>query len=121
MLEQAVLADFIVEGHFARHLRKMRSLYAERRAAILQAAREINLEIHPPEAGMHCVAWLPDGMDVLALVRKAAADQGVDIAPISHFSIEPLARDGILLGYSEYSVEQIQEGMRRLAIAMDSI
>jgi GntR family transcriptional regulator/MocR family aminotransferase len=121
MLEQAVLADFIVDGHFTRHLRKMRSLYAERRAAILEAARAINLEIHPPEAGMHCVAWLPDGMDVLALVRKAAADQGVDIAPISHFSIEPLARDGILLGYSEYSVEQIQEGMRRLAIAMDSI
>jgi GntR family transcriptional regulator/MocR family aminotransferase len=98
----------------------MRSLYAERRAAILEAARAINLEIHPPEAGMHCVAWLPDGMDVLALVHKAA-DQGVDIVPVSHFSIEPLARDGMLLGYSEYSVEQIQDGMRRLGMAMASI
>jgi GntR family transcriptional regulator/MocR family aminotransferase len=120
MLEQAVLADFIVEGHFTRHLRKMRSLYAERRAAMLEAAHEINLEIHPPEAGMHCVGWPPEGMDVLALAG-AAADQGVDIVPISHFSIEPLTRDGILLGYSDYSVEQIQDGMRRLAIAMDSI
>jgi GntR family transcriptional regulator/MocR family aminotransferase len=59
-------------------------------------------------------------MDVLALVRKAA-DQGVDIVPVSHFSIEPMIREGILLGYSEYSVEQIQDGMRRLGMAMASI
>ena len=120
MFEQAVLTDFIVEGHFTRHLRKMRSLYAERRAALLEAAREINLEIHPPEAGMHCIAWLPDGMDTLVLAREAT-NKGVDLAHVSHFSIEPLARDGILLGYSDYSLEQIQDGMRRLAMAMDSI
>src|SRR6266508_1716832 len=120
ILEQAVLAEFIGEGHFTRHLRKMRSLYAERRAALLEAAREINLEIHPPEAGIHCIGWLPEGMDALALAREAT-NQGVDIAPVSHFSIEPLARNGILLGYSDYSVEQIQDGMRRLAMAMDSI
>jgi GntR family transcriptional regulator/MocR family aminotransferase len=120
MLEQAVLADFIVDGHFTRHLRKMRSLYAERRAALIEAAREIDLQIHPPEAGMHCIGWLPEGMDALSLAREAAK-QAVDIAPVSHFSIEPLARDGILLGYSDYSVEQIQDGMRHLAKAMDSI
>jgi GntR family transcriptional regulator/MocR family aminotransferase len=120
MLEQAVLTDFIADGYFARHLRKMRSLYAERRAALLEAARAINLEIHPPEAGMHCIGWLPEGMDALALIREAA-DQEVDLAPVSQFSMEPLARDGILLGYSEYSVEQIQDGMRRLGMAMDSI
>jgi GntR family transcriptional regulator/MocR family aminotransferase len=120
VLEQAVLADFIVEGHFTRHLRKMRSLYAKRRAALLEAAREINLEIHPPEAGMHCIAWLPEGMDALSLAREAT-NQGIDIAPVSKFSIEPLAQNGIILGYSDYSVEQIQDGIRRLAMAMDSI
>jgi GntR family transcriptional regulator / MocR family aminotransferase len=120
MLEQAVLADFIVDGHFTRHLRKMRSLYAERRAALIEAARAINLEIHPPEAGMHGIAWLPEEMDTLLLVRESAI-QGVDLAPVSYFSLEPLARNGILLGYSDYSVEQIQDGMRRLAKAMDSI
>jgi GntR family transcriptional regulator/MocR family aminotransferase len=120
MLEQAVLADFIVDGHFTRHLRKMRSLYAERRVTLLEAAREIDLEIQPPEAGMHCIGWLPEGMDALPLAREAAR-QGIDIAPVSHFSIEPLARDGILLGYGDYSVEQIQDGIRRLALAMDSI
>lgn len=87
---------------------------------MLEAAHEISLEIDPPEAGMHCVGWLPQGMDALTLVAKAAT-RGVDLVPVSHFSIEPLARDGILLGYSDYSVEQIQKGMKRLAIAMDSI
>ena len=120
LLEQAVLADFIVGGHFTRHLRKMRSLYAERRTAMLEAAREISLEVRPPEAGMHCVGWLPEGMDAPALVREAA-DRGVDIVPVSHFSIEPPAREGILLGYSDYSVALIQDGMKRLGMAMDSL
>src|SRR6266511_3847436 len=120
ILEQVVLTDFITEGHLSRHLRRMRSLYAERRAALLEAARELPLEIHPPEAGIHCVGWLPDGMDDLSLVR-AAAEHGIDLVPVSDFSIEPLARRGIILSYSEYNVEQIKYGIRRLAAAMRSV
>lgn len=120
MLEQLVLTDFIVEGHLMRHLRKMRSLYAERRAALLAAAWEMPLDIHPPDTGIHCVGWLPEGMDDLALVREAARHD-IDLVPVSRFSIEPLARKGILLGYSEYSVEQIQDGIRRLARAMSAV
>jgi GntR family transcriptional regulator/MocR family aminotransferase len=120
ILEQAVLMDFIVDGHFARHLRRMRSLYAERRAALLEAARELPLEIISPEAGLHCVGWLPAGMSDLALVQEAAS-HGVDLVPVAHFSMEPLERKGILLGYGEYTVEQIQNGVRRLAAAMRSV
>ena len=120
ILEQMVLTDFIVEGHFMRHLRRMRNLYSERRAALLQTAREIPLDIHPPDAGLHCVGWLPDGVDELSLVRAAAA-QGIDLVPVSNFSIEPLRRKGIILGYAEYNPEQIKDGMRRLAVALRSI
>jgi GntR family transcriptional regulator/MocR family aminotransferase len=120
ILEQAVLTDFIIEGHFMRHLRRMRSLYAERRAALLDAARELPLEIAAPEAGLHCVGWLPSGMDDQALVRKAAEHE-VDLIPVHNFAIEPLARKGIMLGYSEYSVEQIRDGVRRLAAAVRSL
>jgi GntR family transcriptional regulator/MocR family aminotransferase len=119
-LEQAVLTDFILEGHLSRHLRRMRSLYAERRAALLEAAQELPLEIHPPEAGIHCVGWLPDGLDDLSLAQAAAA-YDVDLAPVSSFSIEPLARKGVILGYSEYSVEQIKDGVRRLGAVMQSV
>ena len=120
ILEQMVLTDFIVEGHFMRHLRRMRGLHSERRAALLQTAREIPLDIHPPEAGLHCVGWLPEGIDELSLVRAAAA-QGIDLVPVSNFSIEPLRRKGIILGYAEYNAEQIKDGMRRLAVALRSL
>ena len=119
MLEQAVLTDFIVEGHFARHLRRMRTLYAERRAALIEAVSELPLEIYSPKAGIHCIGWLPDGMDDLSLVRKAAA-QGLDLWPISNFCIEPLARKGLLLGYGGYSVSEIKDAARRLTTAMHS-
>ena len=120
MLEQAVLADFIMEGHFTRHLRRMRTLYAERRNALLEAAKDLPLEIHSPEAGIHCVGWLPDGMDDLLLAARAA-DYDLDLTPVSSFSMEPLARKGLLLGYGAYSVKEIKSGIRRLKELLRSI
>jgi GntR family transcriptional regulator/MocR family aminotransferase len=113
MLEQAVLADFMIEGHFARHLRRMRALYAERRRALLEAARRLPLEIDAPEAGIHCVGWLPQGMNDRTLANRAP-EYDLNLTPISSFSIEPLARQGFLLGYGGYSVKEIEEGVRRL-------
>ncbi len=69
---------------------------------------------------MHCVGWLPAGMDDQALVQEADS-HGVDLVPVANFSMEPLERKGILLGYSEYTVEQIQDGVQRLAAAMRSV
>jgi GntR family transcriptional regulator/MocR family aminotransferase len=120
VLEQAVLADFMLQGHFRRHLRRMRTLYAERCAALLEAVRELPLDIDLPEAGIHCTAWLPAGMDEVALVRQAVAN-GLNLWPVSTYSIEPLARQGVILGYGAYSVPEIQDGVRRLAAAMRSI
>jgi GntR family transcriptional regulator / MocR family aminotransferase len=109
----------MAEGHFTRHLRRMRALYAKRRSTLLEAARELPLKIHSPEAGIHCVGWLPDGMDDLALASKAAA-YDLDLTPISSFSIEPLQRKGFLLGYGGFSVEEIREGVRRLGTLLRS-
>jgi GntR family transcriptional regulator/MocR family aminotransferase len=120
MLEQAVLSDFIMEGHFTRHLRRMRTLYAERRSALLTAARELPLEIDAPEAGIHCVGWLPDGMDDRALANRAA-EYNLELTPISSFSIEPLARKGLLLGYGGYRVQEIKAGLERLDALLHSM
>ena len=119
MLEQAVLADFMIEGHFTRHLRRMRTLYAERRSALLEAARGLPMEIDSPEAGIHCVGWLLDGKDDRLLANKAA-DYDLNLTPISNFSIEPLARKGFLLGYGGYSVQDIKDGVRRLEALLRS-
>jgi GntR family transcriptional regulator/MocR family aminotransferase len=120
ILEQAVLADFMAEGHFRRHLRRMRTLYAERRNALLKAARALPLDIDSPEAGIHCVGWLPAGMDAVAVARKAA-DYDLQLTPVSNFSIEPLARQGLLLGFGGYTVREIKAGVKRLGTLLRSL
>jgi GntR family transcriptional regulator/MocR family aminotransferase len=120
LLDQAVLADFMAGGHFARHVRRMRTLYAQRRAALLAAARPLPLEIQSAPAGLYAVAWLPPGTSEAALVAAAAAQQ-VSVAPLSQFSLEPLPRPGLILGYAEYDLPDIRAGMRRLAAALRSL
>jgi len=119
MLEQAVLADFMIEGHFTRHLRRMRTLYAERRRALLEAARGLPLEIVSAEAGIHCIGWLSDGMDDLAVAKKAI-DYDLNLTPISSFNMEPLPRKGLLLGYGGFDVQEIREGVQRLGALLHS-
>jgi GntR family transcriptional regulator/MocR family aminotransferase len=113
MLEQTVLAEFMMEGHFTRHLRRMRALYAERRSALLEAASELPLRIDSPQAGIHCVGWLPNEMDDRALASKAA-DYDLNLTPISSFSIEPLPHQGLVLGYGGFGAQEIKEGIQRL-------
>jgi GntR family transcriptional regulator/MocR family aminotransferase len=120
LLEQAVLADFIAEGHFARHLRRMRRLYAERRDLLLRAARDLPLEVETPEAGLHCVAWLPAEMDELALARAAAA-RGLVLWPLSRFRIETAGRKGLVLGFAEYDEATMRTGLERLAEAIEVV
>ncbi len=69
---QAALADFIDGGHFARHVRRTRALYAERQAALVRAVRRALrglLDVTPAEAGMHLLGWLPAGVDDRAAAR----------------------------------------------------
>jgi GntR family transcriptional regulator / MocR family aminotransferase len=120
LFEQAVLADFIVEGHFMRHLRRMRTLYAERRSVLLEAARELPLEIFSAEAGIHCVGWLPDGIDDLVIAEKASV-YDLELVTVSKFCIEPFARKGLLLGYGGYSEQEIRAGIHRLEALLRSI
>src|SRR4030095_12533957 len=99
-LEQAVLADFISEGHFARHLRKMRTLYAERQQALVNAAKsELKglLEISPSDAGMLLLGWLPQHADDRHAFR-AATTAGVEVTPLSAYCIEPPKRGALRLG-----------------------
>ena len=119
-LEQAVLAEFMAEGHFARHVRRMRVLYSERQAALIEAAeRELSgiLDLGPAETGMHLVGWLPDGADDREASRRAAAS-GVEAAALSRHRIEAPVPAGLLLGYAAYEEEEIGAGVRRLAQAL---
>lgn len=116
-LVQAVLAEFLSEGHFERHLRRMRHLYAERQQVFQRAAsRELSglLEIEPSDAGMHLIGWLPNGADDQAIANHAAAN-GVVVTPLSALSMQPLERPGWLLGFTALNARGIREGVLKLA------
>ncbi|GHO80111.1 GntR family transcriptional regulator [Ktedonobacter sp. SOSP1-85] len=120
LLEQLALADFIAEGHFARHLRKMRGLYRERRNALIEAlTQEFGemLDIIVPEAGMHLVAWLPEGMSAQRAVQQASA-HGLHLLPLSQPSQRPFQRDGLLFGFASASPEELRAGVKTLALAL---
>lgn len=119
-LEQAALADFMDEGHFARHVRRMRVLYERRKDALLTAGeRELSglLELQPATAGMHLVGWLPPGRDDREASARAAA-RGVRAYALSELRIHAADRGALLLGYAGVTEEEIAEGARRLAAAL---
>lgn len=115
-LDQAILADFISEGHFARHIRRMRALYEERQSILVTAAqRELKdlIEVGPAEAGMHLVGWLPKDVNDKQASDKAAR-YGVEASPLSAYSTNPLLRGGLVLGYTSVNSKQIRDGVKRL-------
>lgn len=117
LLEQMALADFIAEGYFARHLRKMCQLYKERRNVLVDALTwELGetVDVTVPEAGMHLVVWLPSGMNAQVVAQRAAAP-GLYVLPISQFSLRPLPRDGLLLGFASASPGELRVGVQTLA------
>src|SRR6185503_10655115 len=122
-MDQAVLAEFINEGHFARHIRRMRTLYAERQAVLVETARrELGdlIEVSPSEAGIHLVGWLARGADDRR-ASEAAAGAGVEAQALSSFSIKHPVRGGLLLGYAGYDERQIRVGIRKLSTALRGI
>jgi GntR family transcriptional regulator/MocR family aminotransferase len=99
----------------------MRALYAERLDALLQAVGRLglDLEMSAPQAAIHCVGWLPKGIDDRAVAAKAP-DYDLELTPISDFCSEPPERAGLLLGFGGYNVREIQAGVRRLGALMQS-
>ena len=119
-LEQAVLSDFISEGHFARHIRRMRALYAQRQAILIEAAsRELSglMEILPADAGMHLIGWLSPGTDDQAASARALA-RGIFAPALSSFYIGPPGPPALLLGYTGVTEQEIRHGVSQLAIAL---
>jgi len=116
-IQQAVMADFMTEGHFARHLRRMRTVYASRLAALTNAVREHApdlLEIAELEGGLNRVAWLPDGISDSDAVA-ALQPEGFACLPVSEFRLRPGGRGGLVLGFAGMTEESIEGAIRRMA------
>ena len=115
-LYQLALADFIREGHFVRHLRRMRTLYHGRRDALLDGlARHCaaSITVHNAEAGLHVSTWLREGTSDVALVRRMQ-ERRLSATALSTCYMGAAARSGLLLGFGGSNERQLRAATRTL-------
>ena len=121
LLEQFVLTEFIAEGHFGRHLRRMRQIYAERLSVLMEeSSAKLHglLEISKIEAGLQTTGWLRNGLDAEDVARTAAK-RGVDLTPLGRYTQGPALRKGLQLGFAALELPEIRRGVRDLAITLE--
>jgi GntR family transcriptional regulator / MocR family aminotransferase len=113
---QAALADFIGEGHFGSHVRRMRALYAGRRACLIRALEgELSpwLTVAPGEGGLQLSAFLPDGANDRA-IAAAATQAGLFISPLALYRLEE-GRPGLYMGYASVPEAALERAAIELA------
>ncbi len=118
---QLALADFIGEGLFAAHVRRMRTLYAERRSRLLRAiTRQVRggLDVLPAQGGMQVAALLPPGTDDVA-VAAATARAGLVTPPLSVLHLGASRVSGLFLGFAGVPEREIDAGVTRLARVLE--
>ncbi|HET8650527.1 MAG TPA: PLP-dependent aminotransferase family protein [Gemmatimonadales bacterium] len=123
LLDQAVLCDFITEGHFGRHIRRMREVYAERLGVLQEgAARQLAglIELEGIEAGLQTTGWLCGGIDG-DTAANAAAKRDVEVVPLGRYARRPMPRAGLQLGFAAVDPIEIRRGVRELAAALEHL
>jgi GntR family transcriptional regulator / MocR family aminotransferase len=118
LMQQAVLTEFILDGHLTSHVRRMRGLYGERRELLINAIRAHfgeALAVRGDEAGLHFVLELPGQVDDRAVTAQAL-DAGVVTRPlVNYYMNADAARKGLMLGYACVPNEQIVPNFAKLA------
>lgn len=123
VFQQAVLATFIAEGHFARHLRQMRLLYGERAVCFHQECKaELDglLTVLPITTGLDATALLPEHADDRA-VATALMQCGIEARSISYYRMNQPAPSGLVMGFSAFSEESIRRGVAAMVPVLDSV
>ena len=116
LLEQHVLTDFINEGHLERHIRRMRSLYSQRRRTLVEALTHYlrGLEIISNDAGMHLTVRFHTGLNDAEIIERAAS-LGVGLSSTRPYYLDGGTPGEFLLGYADLSEDKLLEGVERLA------
>ncbi len=118
---QALVADFMEEGHYATHIRRMRRVYLERYDAFMECARSRLgglLDVQPTDAGLHTIGLLAPGL-VDTDVEAGAAERNITVTPISRFSIGRSRENGLLMGFSGIDRGAITTGVNTLARVLE--
>ena len=118
--DQAVLSDFITDGHFARHLRRMRILYADRLEILKRGATQHLrglLEISNVRAGLYTIGYLKNGM-TSRQAEKLAKARGIEVIGVDRCTLKRPDPNALLLGFGGFDKSAIQQGLIRLAKAL---
>ncbi|WP_340617082.1 PLP-dependent aminotransferase family protein [Xenorhabdus entomophaga] len=116
-LEQAALVQFISEGHYARHVRRIRKICYERHEALINAIKKHLphiFKVQPTDSGIHVVCWLLNGVRESEVIKKCH-QIGLGIQPLSRYCMQPYKREGVLLGYAAHTPTEIEENIKRLS------
>jgi GntR family transcriptional regulator/MocR family aminotransferase len=119
-LDQIAMASFIEDAALERHLRSMRRRYRAKREVLIDA-----LGTHLPEArisgtaaGLHLLAWLPDGTDEHATAMRARSS-GVGVHELHrHCTADPSWPPAFLLGFALPSESDLRMAAKLLAEAI---
>jgi GntR family transcriptional regulator / MocR family aminotransferase len=120
---QAIVSEFIRQGHFSRHIRRMRLLYKKAQDDLLGL---IGLHLKnkltpvPVQAGMHLLAWLPPSANA-ELVANEAQKEGLIIHPLSQYSIRCNHPNGLTLGFSGFSYPEMETSIIKLKRLLNRI
>jgi GntR family transcriptional regulator/MocR family aminotransferase len=132
LLEQTVLCDFLEQGHFGRHVRRMREVYSERLGVLLDEGRRQLaglLEISEIEAGLQTVGWLRPGVNSRE-AAKAAWKRGIEVISIRGFysrdrqerpAAKSNTRDALQLGFAAIDAREIRRGAEELAHVLEAM
>ncbi len=121
VLEQAILADFIADGHFGRHVRRMREIYAQRLGVLLEEGRpqlDGLITISDIEAGLQTVGWLAKGLDAQE-VTDAAARRDVQVVPISEYAVTRQPPEALQLGFAAVDEMELKRGVTELGRVLE--
>lgn len=112
-LDQAVLTEFIHEGHFGRHVRKMRQVYSDRSQLLTEEAnRHLSglLDVEHAQSGMCTVAWIKTRVTEMALTRRAE-QLGLEVVPLSSFASKYEQKPALFLGFAGCNANEIKRGV----------
>ena len=122
-LEQVALATFIQDGHYARHVRKVRKACYERQQALILAIQHYLfdvLTVEPTDSGIHLVCWLKENWTEQDFVAQCAK-VGLTVQPLSRYCQNSCQKAAVLIGYAAHTVNEIHEHIERLAKSIKKI
>ena len=120
ILDQVAMCDFMEQGHFGRHLRRTRKIYAERyrclSAHVAANLKEV-FKLSNIEAGLQTIGWLEEGLNARE-VSQSAARLNVDVIPLSNYLYRRRMPEALQVGFAAVDETAIEAGTIRLAEAI---